>query len=79
MELGEYPFSKRYGWVQDKFGVSWQLMLTDPAGEPRPFLIPSFMFANDNVNRAAEALELLHRDIRPREDRQRCALSAGAG
>ena len=43
MELGEYPFSKRYGWVQDKFGVSWQLMLTDPTGEPRisgpePFL-----------------------------------------
>jgi predicted 3-demethylubiquinone-9 3-methyltransferase (glyoxalase superfamily) len=57
MELGEYPFSKRYGWVQDKFGVAWQLMLTDPAGEPRPFVIPSLMFANDNVNRAAEALE----------------------
>ena len=57
MELGEYPFSKRYGWVRDKFGVSWQLMLTDPAGEPRPFLIPSFMFANDNVNRASEALD----------------------
>ncbi len=57
MELGEYPFSKRYGWVQDKFGVSWQLMLTDPAGEPRPFLIPSFMFANDNANRASEALD----------------------
>ncbi len=32
-------------------------MLTDPAGDPRPFLIPSFMFANDNVNRAAEALD----------------------
>ena len=57
MELGEYPYSKRYGWVQDKFGVSWQLMLTDPAGDPRPFLIPSLMFANDNVNRAAEALD----------------------
>lgn len=57
MDIGEYPFSKRYGWVQDKFGVSWQLMLTDPAGDPRPFLIPTFMFANENVNRAAEALD----------------------
>jgi predicted 3-demethylubiquinone-9 3-methyltransferase (glyoxalase superfamily) len=57
MELGEYPFSKHYGWVQDKFGVSWQLMLTNPEGEPRPFLIPSLMYANDNVNKAAEALE----------------------
>lgn len=27
MPLGEYPFSKKYAWVQDKFGVSWQLAL----------------------------------------------------
>lgn len=27
MPLGEYPFSKRFGWVADKFGVSWQLTL----------------------------------------------------
>lgn len=57
MPLDAYPFSKRYGWVQDKFGVSWQLMLTDPGGDPRPFVVPSLMFANDNVNRAREALE----------------------
>lgn len=57
MELDEYPFSKRYGWVQDKFGVSWQLILTNPEGEPRPFLIPSLMFANANVNRGNEALD----------------------
>jgi predicted 3-demethylubiquinone-9 3-methyltransferase (glyoxalase superfamily) len=29
MPLGAYPFSPRFGWVQDKFGVSWQLTL-DP-------------------------------------------------
>ncbi|MFL6089342.1 MAG: VOC family protein [Aeromicrobium sp.] len=57
MELDEYPFSKRYGWLQDKFGVAWQLMLTNPEGDERPFLIPSLMFANANVNRAEEALE----------------------
>ena len=28
MELGEYPFSKRYGWLKDKFGVSWQITPT---------------------------------------------------
>lgn len=28
MELGEYPFSKRYGWLQDKYGLSWQITPT---------------------------------------------------
>ncbi|HEY3368407.1 MAG TPA: VOC family protein [Symbiobacteriaceae bacterium] len=27
MPLAAYPFSQKYGWVQDKFGVSWQLRL----------------------------------------------------
>ncbi len=29
MELAEYPFSERYGWVQDRYGVSWQVSLKD--------------------------------------------------
>jgi predicted 3-demethylubiquinone-9 3-methyltransferase (glyoxalase superfamily) len=27
MPLGAYPFGRRYGWLNDRFGVSWQLRL----------------------------------------------------
>ena len=40
MPIDKYPFSERYGWIQDKYGLSWQLILTNPEGEPRPFFIP---------------------------------------
>ncbi|MCG7409951.1 VOC family protein [Paenibacillus sp. ACRRX] len=29
MPLGAYPFSKKFGWVADKYGVTWQLTITD--------------------------------------------------
>jgi predicted 3-demethylubiquinone-9 3-methyltransferase (glyoxalase superfamily) len=25
MGLGAYPFARRFGWVNDRFGVSWQM------------------------------------------------------
>jgi predicted 3-demethylubiquinone-9 3-methyltransferase (glyoxalase superfamily) len=56
MPLDRYPFSERYGWVADRYGVSWQLILSDPAGEARPFIVPSLMFVGSNAGRAEEAI-----------------------
>lgn len=57
MPIDEYPFSKRYGWVADRFGLSWQLILTDPEGEPRPPIMPALMFTGENSGKAEEAMD----------------------
>ncbi len=56
MPLQEYPFSKWFGWIQDKYGLSWQLMLTDPEGEERPLITPALMFAGKKAGNAEQAL-----------------------
>ena len=58
MPLNKYPFSEHYGWVQDKFGVSWQLILTNPKGEVRPNIIPSLMFTGEVCGKAEEASDV---------------------
>jgi len=55
MPLDKYPFSERYGWVADKFGLSWQLILTNPEGEDRPVIIPSLLFVKNVYGKAEEA------------------------
>ena len=56
MPLGKYPYSKKYGWIQDKYGLSWQLILTNPEGEERPEILPSLLFVNENAGKAEEAM-----------------------
>jgi predicted 3-demethylubiquinone-9 3-methyltransferase (glyoxalase superfamily) len=55
MSLQEYPFSKRYGWIQDKYGLTWQLILTNPDGDEPPFIVPSLMYVQDMCGKAEEA------------------------
>jgi len=54
MELGEYPFSKRYGWIQDTYGVSWQVILdTEPSPQK---IVPCMLFTQRNFGKAEEAM-----------------------
>ena len=41
---------------RDKYGLSWQLILTNPEGEERPPILSSLMFVGDGHGKAEEAI-----------------------
>jgi predicted 3-demethylubiquinone-9 3-methyltransferase (glyoxalase superfamily) len=55
MELGEYPFSERYGWTRDRYGLSWQLMFMG-GREIVQQITPTLMFVGEQCGRAEEAI-----------------------
>ena len=55
MALGEYPFSNRYAWVQDRYGLSWQLMLIDGGLEVQK-ITPNLLFSDGSCGKAEEAI-----------------------
>ncbi|MCC0033842.1 MAG: VOC family protein [Hoeflea sp.] len=57
MPLEAYPWSPRYGWLSDRYGVSWQIAVSDKPAE-RQSIIPSLLFTGDGDGRAAEAIDL---------------------
>ena len=68
MPLQQYPFSDLYGWAQDRYGLSWQLILSNPQGQERPFLVPSLLFVGKVSGKAEEAFNFylsVFRDSRP--------------
>ncbi len=57
MPLDKYPFSEWYGWIQDKYGLTWQLILMNPDREEgRPAIVPSFLFVGEQYGKTEEAL-----------------------
>lgn len=55
MPLDAYPWSSRYGWVQDRFGFSWQLSYGKLEDVGQKFT-PSLLFTGDNAGKAEEAI-----------------------
>ncbi|MBK8902697.1 MAG: VOC family protein [Anaerolineaceae bacterium] len=56
MPLDKYPFSERYGWIEDKYGLSWQLILADFEGGTWPSIVPSLLFVGEVYGKAEEAM-----------------------
>jgi predicted 3-demethylubiquinone-9 3-methyltransferase (glyoxalase superfamily) len=57
MPLASYPFSDRYGWTTDRYGLSWQIMLVaEEQGGQR--ITPTLMFVGEVCGKAEEAINL---------------------
>ena len=56
MALDKYPWSDKYAWVVDKFGMTWQLMLaTLPEGGQK--IVTSFLFVGEKCGMAQQAID----------------------
>jgi predicted 3-demethylubiquinone-9 3-methyltransferase (glyoxalase superfamily) len=55
MELGDYPFSERYGWIQDRYGLSWQVMFMGDR-KVKQRITPTLLFVGNQYGRAEEAI-----------------------
>jgi len=56
MGLGDYAFSGRYGWIQDRYGLSWQVMFAGDR-EIRQKITPTLMFVGQQWGKAEAAIQ----------------------
>jgi predicted 3-demethylubiquinone-9 3-methyltransferase (glyoxalase superfamily) len=54
MPLDKYPWSGKYAWVQDKYGLTWQLDIDDINSQQK--ILPSLLFANEKFDKVREAI-----------------------
>ena len=54
MPINKYDWSERYGWLQDKFGVTWQISVSQDLNPQK--ITPSFLFANNQFGKAEVAI-----------------------
>jgi predicted 3-demethylubiquinone-9 3-methyltransferase (glyoxalase superfamily) len=54
MELGAYPHSEKYGWIIDRYGVSWQVMYTNR--EIKQKVTPTLMFVGPQLGKTEAAI-----------------------
>lgn len=55
MPLDAYPFSERYGWIEDKYGLSWQVIYAGN-NEIQQTITPALMFVGTVCGKTEEAV-----------------------
>lgn len=56
MPLNKYPWSEKYGWLNDQYGISWQLTLGNEA-ELGQKITPLLMFTQTKAGKAEQAIQ----------------------
>lgn len=56
MPFNTYPWAKKYGWLQDKYGISWQLSMSERHMLEQK-ITPLLMFTQTHAGQAKEAME----------------------
>lgn len=57
MPLDKYPWSQKYGWLQDRFGVAWQLAWGNRADVGGESIVTSLMFVGKHCGQAEAAMQ----------------------
>lgn len=55
MDLGKYPWAQNYGWIQDQYGVNWQIFYS-PENKNAGKILPSLMFTGINNGKLSHAI-----------------------
>src|SRR5437660_10728000 len=53
--IDKHPWSERYGWLQDKFGLTWQISIVN-SKEDKEEIRPSMLFTGNLFGKAEEAI-----------------------
>ena len=56
LPLDTYEWSPMYGWLQDRYGLNWQLMIDDSGYEPKQRICPLLFFTGSSHGKAEQAL-----------------------
>lgn len=64
MPYDKYPWSEKYGWLNDRYGVSWQISLGKLSDVKQKF-VPSLMFVDSKFGKVEAAIDFYLEIFKP--------------
>jgi predicted 3-demethylubiquinone-9 3-methyltransferase (glyoxalase superfamily) len=77
MPLGEYPWTRRYAWIVDQFGIAWQLDVDPIRSEQK--IVPALLYSQPQGHAVAEAVRHYTRIFEPSKVLMESPYAPGSG